>query len=214
MMHDPEFAVREEIANAITHGLGVLLAVGGGGVLLTLAALHASAWHVVGASVFVGSLVLLYTASTLYHAIPFERARRRLQTFDHCAIYVLIAGTYTPFLITDLRGPLGWSLLATIWVLAVGGVVFKLFFTGRWRGLSTAFYVGMGWLAAVAFQPMREALPGAALAWIVAGGVAYTAGTLFYLSRRRYAHAVWHGFVLAGSVCHFAAVLVSVMAAA
>lgn len=211
-MHDPEFAVREEIANAITHGLGVLLAVGGGAVLLTLAAIHATAWHVLGAAVFVGSLVLLYTASTLYHAIPFERARRRLQTFDHCAIYVLIAGTYTPFLLTDLRGPLGWSLLATIWMLAIGGVVFKLFFTGRWRGLSTAFYVGMGWLAAVAFQPMREALPPAALLWIVAGGVAYTAGTIFYLSRRRYAHTVWHGFVLAGSVCHFAAVLVVVMA--
>jgi hemolysin III len=211
MTPETPLSLREEIANAVTHGLGVLLAVGGGAVLITLAALYATGWHILGASVFVGSLVLLYTASTLYHAIPFERARRRLQTFDHCAIYVLIAGTYTPFLITDLRGPLGWSLLATIWVLAIGGVVFKLFFTGRWRGLSTAFYIGMGWLAAVAFQPMREALPGAALAWIVAGGVAYTAGTVFYLSQRRYAHAVWHGFVLAGSVCHFAAVLLTVL---
>lgn len=210
---DP-YLLREEIANAITHGLGVLLSVGAGAVLITLAAQHATAWHVVGASVFVASLVLLYSASTLYHAIPHVAARRRLRTFDHCAIYVLIAGTYTPFLLTDLRGPLGWTLLATIWVLAVAGVVFKLFFTGRWRGLSTAFYVGMGWLAAAAFQPMREALPTGALAWIVAGGVAYTLGTVFYLSRRRYAHAIWHGFVLAGSVCHFAAVLVVVLGGA
>lgn len=205
--------LREEIANAVTHGLGVLLSVGAGGALITLAAYHGDAWHVAGASVFVASLVLLYTASTLYHAIPFAAAKRHLRTFDHCAIFVLIAGTYTPFLLTDLRGPLGWALLGTVWALAVGGVVFKLFFTGRWRKLSTAFYVGMGWLAALAFEPMREALPPWALVWIVAGGVAYTGGTAFYLSRRRFAHAIWHAFVLVGSICHFAAVLVVVLAA-
>lgn len=210
--HEP-LSVAEEIANAVTHGMGVVLSLAAGGVLITLAALRGDGWHVAGASVFVASLVLLYTASTLYHAIPHARARRHLRTFDHCAIYVLIAGTYTPFLLTDLRGPLGWSLLATIWLLAAGGIVFKLFFTGRWRALSTAFYVGMGWLAALAFEPMREALPPAALAWIVAGGVAYTGGTVFYLSRRQYAHAVWHVFVLAGSVCHFAAVLAVVLGA-
>ncbi len=203
----------EEIANAVTHGLGVLLSVGAGAVLITLAALLTDVWHVVGASVFVGSLVLLYSASTLYHAIPHANARRHLQTFDHCAIFVLIAGTYTPFLLTGLRGPWGWSLMAVIWALALVGVVFKLFFTGRFRGLSTAVYILMGWLVVVAFGPLRAALSPAALVWLFAGGIAYTAGTLFYLSHRRYAHAVWHGFVLAGSVCHFAAVTALVLAA-
>lgn len=208
-----DFDLREEIANAITHGLGVLLSVGAGAVLITLAVLTADTWHVVGASVFVGSLVLLYTASTLYHAIPHAVARRHLQTFDHCAIFVLIAGTYTPFLLTGLRGVWGWSLMGVIWALAAAGVVFKLFFTGRFRGLSTAIYLMMGWLVVVAFGPLRAALSPGALMWLMAGGVAYTAGTLFYLSGRRYAHAVWHGFVLAGSVCHFAAVTALVLAA-
>ena len=204
----------DEIASAVTHGLGVLLSVGAGAVLITLAALTGDPWTIVGASVFVGTLVLLYTASTLYHAIPFERAKARLRTFDHCAIYGLIAGTYTPFLIGGLRGPWGWSLFATIWALAVAGVVFKLFFTGRFKRLSTLIYVAMGWLVVVATGPLREALPGSTLAWLVGGGLAYTAGTLFYLSRQRYAHAVWHLFVLAGSVCHFAAVLSEVLRAA
>lgn len=207
-MSDPApVALREEIANVVTHGAGVVLAVAAGAVMITLAAVFATPWHVVGASVFGASLLLLYTASTLYHAIPHPVARQRLRTLDHCAIYVLIAGTYTPFLLTDLRGPLGWALLATIWALAAGGVVFKLFHTGRFNGLSTAFYVAMGWLVVVAFAPLRAALSDAALVWLLAGGVAYTAGVVFYLSRRRYAHAIWHGFVLAGSACHVAAVL-------
>ena len=198
----------EELVNAVTHGVGVVGSLAGGAVLITLAALWGDAWHVTGASVFAGSLVLLYTASTLYHAVPFERAKRRLKTFDHCAIYVLIAGTYTPFTLVGLRGPWGWSLLVTIWVLAAVGIVFKLFFTGRFTVVSTLMYVAMGWLVVVAAGPLVEALPAATLWWLVAGGLAYTAGTAFYLSRRvPYAHAVWHLFVLAGSVCHFAAVV-------
>jgi hemolysin III len=204
----------DEIASAVTHGLGVLLSVGAGAVLITLAALTGDPWTLVGASVFVGSLVLLYTASTLYHAIPFERAKARLRTFDHCAIYGLIAGTYTPFLIGGLRGPWGWSLFVTIWALAVSGIVFKLFFIGRFKRLSTLVYVAMGWLIVVATGPLRAELPGSTLAWLVGGGLAYTAGTVFYLSRRRYAHAVWHLFVLAGSVCHFTAVFAEVLRAA
>ena len=205
------YPLAEEVASAITHGLGMLMSVGAGSVLITLAALTGDPWTIVGASVFVGTLVLLYSASTLYHAIPFERAKARLRTLDHCAIYALIAGTYTPFLIGGLRGPWGWSLLAVIWTLAAMGIVFKLFFTDRFKVASTVVYVAMGWLIVVALGPMREALPGTTLAWMVGGGIAYTAGTAFYLSRRRFAHAVWHGFVLAGSVCHFAAVLVEVL---
>ena len=205
------YPLAEEVASAVTHGLGVVLSVGAGAVLITLAALTGDVWTIVGASVFVGTLVLLYSASTLYHAIPFERAKARLRTVDHCAIYALIAGTYTPFLIGGLRGPWGWSLLAVIWSLAAMGIVFKLFFTDRFKVASTVVYVAMGWLIVVALGPMREALPGTTLAWMVGGGIAYTAGTAFYLSRRRFAHAVWHGFVLAGSVCHFAAVLVEVL---
>lgn len=206
------YSLRDEIASAVTHGLGAVLSVGAGAVLITLAALTGDAWTLVGVVVFVASMVLLYTASTLYHAIPFERAKLRLKTFDHCAIYGLIAGTYTPFLLGGLRGPWGWSLFATIWGLAVAGIVFKLFFTGRFKVASTLVYIAMGWLVVVATGPLRAELPGTTLAWLIGGGVAYTAGTAFYLSRRiPYAHAVWHLFVLAGSVCHFAAVLVEVL---
>ena len=209
---DAPYPLAEEVASAITHGLGVLLSVGAGAVLITLAALTGDAWTIVGASVFVATLVLLYGASTAYHAVPFARAKRRLRTLDHCAIYGLIAGTYTPFLIGGLRGPWGWGLFAVVWGLAVAGVVFKLFFTDRFRVASTLVYIAMGWLVVVATGPLRAALPGSTLAWLVGGGLAYTAGTLFYLNRRlRFAHAVWHLFVLAGSVCHFAAVLVEVL---
>ena len=210
-MSSPTYLLHEEIASAITHGVGAVLSVGAGAVLVTLAALTGDPWTIVGASVFTGTMVLVYASSTLYHAIPYERAKAWLKTLDHCAIFGLIAGTYTPFLLGGLRGPWGWSLFATIWTLALAGIVFKLFFTGRFKRLSTLVYVLMGWLVVVAIGPLREALPGTTLAWLVGGGVAYTVGTLFYLSRRPYAHAVWHGFVMAGSVCHFAAVLLEVL---
>ena len=212
MTLDARTPLREEIVNALTHGFGAVMSVGAGAVLITLAALHGDAFSVVGASVFVGSLVLLYTASTLYHAIPWAAAKARLKVFDHCAIYVLIAGTYTPFLIGAMRGGWGWALFGTIWGLAAAGVVFKLFFTGRFKLVSTLVYVAMGWLIVVAVGPMKASLAAPAIAWLVAGGVAYTAGTVFYLSKRiPFAHAIWHLFVLAGSVCHFAAVLVEVL---
>jgi hemolysin III len=199
--------LREEIANALTHGVGALASLIGGSVLVTLAALSRDPWQIAGASIFVLTLVVLYTASTLYHAIPLPRAKAKLRVFDHCAIFLLIAGTYTPFTLNSLRGVWGWTLFAVVWTLAALGVVFKLFCTGRYDRLSTAMYVALGWLAVLAFRPMVEALPAATLAWLAAGGLAYTAGTVFYLSRRiPYAHAIWHLFVLAGSVCHFAAV--------
>ena len=199
---------REEIANVLTHGAGAVASLVGAAVLVTVAALGGDAWKVVGSAVFGTTLVLLYTASTLYHAARSPVARARLKVLDHCAIYLLIAGSYTPFTLIGLRGGWGWSLFGVIWGLAVAGTVFKLFFTGRFPRLSTAVYVAMGWLAVVAIGPMVQRLPAATLAWMVAGGLIYTAGTVFYHSRRiPYAHAIWHLFVIGGSACHFAAVL-------
>lgn len=202
---------RWELANALTHGAGALAAAAGTAVLLVLASLHGDAWHIVSSAVFGATLVLLYTASTVYHAVRAPRAKARLRVLDHSAIYLLIAGTYTPFTLVGLRGGWGWSLFGVVWGLAVAGVVFKLFFIERFHRLSTALYVAMGWMVVVAIVPMVQRLPAVTLAWLVAGGVAYTAGTAFYHGRRPYAHAVWHLFVLAGSACHFAAVLTQVL---
>ena len=205
---------REELANTLTHALGVLAGLAGGGALVTLTALRGDAWGVVGVSVFVAALVLLYAASTGYHAARRARTKARLRVLDHAAIFVLIAGTYTPFTLGGLRGGWGWPLFGVIWALAAAGVTAKLFLTGRYDRLSTALYLAMGWLVVVAAVPMARAFAPATLAWLVAGGVAYTAGTAFYLSRRiPYAHAVWHAFVLAGSACHFAAVTTHVLPA-
>jgi hemolysin III len=206
--------LREEIANSLSHGLGVVLGLLGGGALIALAAMSGSTAQITGAVVFVVSLLLLYTASTLYHAIPHPVAKRRLKVFDHCAIYVLIAGTYTPFLLTSLRPHGGLWMLALIWALAAAGVVYKLFYTGRFKGISTLIYLAMGWLVLIGGKPFIAALGETTLTWLLAGGIAYSVGTLFYLSRRLpYAHAIWHGFVLLGSVCHFVAVSTQVLPA-
>ena len=197
----------EEVANVVTHGLGVLASLAGGSVLIVLAALRGTTWNVVGVSVFVASLVALYLASTFYHASRSETVRRRLKILDHCAIYLLIAGTYTPFMIGALRGGWGWSLFGVIWGLALGGVCFKLFFTGRFQLLSTGIYIAMGWLIVIAAAPLVRTLEPATLAWLLAGGISYTGGTFFYHSRRvPFAHAIWHLFVIGGSVCHCVAV--------
>lgn len=205
------YTPREELANTITHGVGVLASAAGTAVLVSLAAAVDTA-AVVGASVFGGSLILLYTASTLYHAARRPKSKVRLKVLDHCAIYVLIAGTYTPFMLVGLRGTWGWSLLSVIWGLAAVGVVFKLFWTGRFPKLSTALYIAMGWLIVIAAVPTTRALSPLTLSWLVAGGVAYTSGTFFYHNRRiPYAHAIWHVFVLAGSVSHGIAVGLQMM---
>lgn len=198
---------REELVNALTHGIGLVAGLIGGVALLVAAALGGDPWQIVGVAVFGATLVMLYSASTLYHAVRSQVAKARLQVADHCAIYLLIAGTYTPFLLNDLRGPWGWTLFGVIWGLALAGVVFKLFFTGRFNVLSTLVYILMGWLMLVAAMPMLQRMSVATLSWLVAGGIAYTAGTLFYHSARiRYAHAIWHIFVLGGSTCHVIAV--------
>lgn len=205
---DPRVHPAEELANALTHGVGAAAALAGGAVLVTLVAIHGDGWQLAGAIVFGVALLLLYTASTLYHAISHPVAKGRLKVFDHCAIYLLIAGTYTPFTLVGLRGAVGWWLFGAIWVLALAGVVFKLFYTGRFRRLSTLIYLAMGWLVVVAAGPLLRALDAATLGWLLAGGVAYTLGTLFYLRpRMRWSHAIWHGFVIAGSVCHYISVM-------
>jgi hemolysin III len=201
-----ERMAREEFANALTHGAGAVLSAAGGAVLIVLAALRGDAWLVVGSAIFAAALLLLYTSSTLYHAARTTVLRRRFKVLDHCAIYVLIAGTYTPFML-GTRGGWGWGLFGVVWGLAAAGVVFKLFFTGRFRLLSTVIYVAMGWLVLVGIVPLTRALPTTTLIWLLAGGIAYTAGTLFYhRPRLPFGHAIWHGFVLGGSICHGVAV--------
>ncbi|MFZ7095742.1 PAQR family membrane homeostasis protein TrhA [Luteimonas dalianensis] len=203
---------REERASALTHGVGAAAALAAGTALVTLAALHGDGWQLGAAIVFSTSLVLLYLASTLYHSFQQPVLKRRLKVFDHCAIYLLIAGTYTPFTLVGLRGPLGWSLFAAIWTLALAGVVFKLFYTGRFRKLSTLIYVAMGWLVLVAIKPVLAALDAWTFGWLVAGGVFYTLGTVFYhRDSIPYAHAIWHVFCIAGSVCHYLAVMAQVV---
>ncbi|HEY5780311.1 MAG TPA: hemolysin III family protein [Lysobacter sp.] len=204
--------MREEFANALTHGLGATAALAGGAVLITLAALYGDGWQLASAIVFGTSLLLLYVASTLYHAAQHPVTKGRLKVVDHCAIYLLIAGTYTPFTLIGLRGPWGWSLFAAIWTLALAGVVFKLFYTGRFKLLSTAIYITMGWLVIVAIKPLLGALDGWTLGWMFAGGAFYTLGTVFYhRPSLPYSHAIWHLFVLGGSVCHYVAVMAQVI---
>lgn len=200
-------SVGEEIANSVTHGVGTLLALGGVAVLVTFAALRGSAWHVAACSVFGATLILLYVASTLYHAIPFPRAKRVFQALDHAGILFLIAGTYTPFTLVTLRGPWGWSLFGVVWGLALLGLLLQLTMPHR-TALAVGLYLLMGWAVVIALRPLLATLPTGGLALLVAGGVSYTVGVLFYVWRSlRYHHAYWHGFVLLGSAAHFFAVL-------
>ncbi|MGY0560932.1 PAQR family membrane homeostasis protein TrhA [Luteimonas sp. A277] len=202
---------REEFASALTHGIAATAALIAGTVLISLAAIHGDGWQLGAAIVFSASLLLLYLASTLYHSFRQPVLKRRLKVFDHCAIYLLIAGTYTPFTLIGLRGPWGWGLFATIWTLALAGVVFKLFFTGRFKRLSTLIYVAMGWMVLVAIKPVMEALDGWTLGWMVAGGLFYTLGTVFYHRESiPYSHAIWHLFCIGGSLCHYVAVMAQV----
>ena len=205
------YSPREEWANRLSHGLGLLL-----GIIGLILLLH-KGWDqgpqaLLSYGLYGTSLVLLYLASTLYHSMGSAVARRRCKLLDHCAIYLLIAGTYTPFTLIGLRGPWGWGLFIAIWTLAIGGVVFKLFYTGRFKRLSTLIYIAMGWLIIVAIKPMLNSLDAWTLGWLLAGGLFYTLGTYFYHRESiPYSHAIWHLFVIAGSVCHFIAVTAQVL---
>jgi len=207
-MGGPEFAERrDELWNAITHGLGTVLAIAALSVMVTFAALRGSARHVVGAALFGAMLVLLYLFSTLYHALRPPKAKRVFRVLDHAAIFLLIAGTYTPFVLGPLRGGWGWSLFGVVWGCAVVGVVLKFFFAGRGDVISTIIYLAMGWLVLIAAKPLFAALPLGGIWLLVAGGLCYSFGTIFYLwEKLPFNHAVWHVWVLAGSVCHWVAV--------
>ncbi len=196
----------------MTHGLGVVLSIVGLVVLVAKATLYGNAWHIAAAAIFGSTLVLMYAASTLYHSIPLPGAKRVLRVLDHSLIYFLIAGTYTPFTLITLRGPWGWGLFAFTWGLALAGVVFKIFATGKFEKISLAIYLLMGWCALVAIKPLLVALEPAALWLVLAGGLTYSGGVVFYTwTSLRYHHAVWHLFVLGGSVLHFFAILLYVI---
>ena len=198
----------EEIANSVSHGVGLLAALTAAPFLVMAAARRGGVVAIVGASVFAGTMVVLYLASTLYHALPRNRAKRVFRVIDHSAIFLLIAGTYTPFTLGVLRGAWGWTLFGVVWGLAVLGVTFKSVGGIRYPRLSTALYISMGWLAVVAIRPLWLHVPAAGWLWLIAGGLAYTAGIGFYAAERvRYGHFVWHVFVLMGTTCHFFAVL-------
>lgn len=206
------YSLGEELAHSITHGIGAVLSIAGLVLLVTLAALRGDAWHVVACSIFGATLVFLYTASTLYHSITHPGAKRVMRVFDHAAIFLLIAGTYTPFTLVTLRGGWGWTLFVIVWGLALVGIIYKITARNRFRFLSVLLYLGMGWLVLIAIKPMVTSIPGPGLALLLAGGLCYTLGVIFYAWKRLpYGHAVWHLFVLAGSICHFFAVLLYVI---
>ncbi len=204
----PSIYSGEEIANTISHGLGLVLAIAAVPVLVLSAMRIGSIRFTVGASVFGGTMVLLYLASTLYHSLTHEGAKRFFRLFDHSAIFLLIAGTYTPFTLGVLRGPWGWTLLAIVWSLAAAGILMKAIVGTRHSWISIVLYLVMGWLAVVAIKPILLLVPIPGILWILAGGIAYTGGLAFFVAPRlRYSHFIWHLFVIAGTTCHFFAVL-------
>lgn len=204
----PDHNLREEFANCITHGVGLTLSLAGAVLLVALAVLRGTAWHVVTLSIYAGCLVSLYASSTIYHACRGEKIKRIFRIADHAAIYLLIAGTYTPFTLVNMRGGWGWTLFATVWTLTVIGILWKVFFLGRYEIVSILLYVAMGWMAVVAIKPLLLMVPLGGVIWLFVGGSFYSTGLIFFASRRiPYAHAVWHVFVMAGSLCHYIAVM-------
>lgn len=202
----------EELANGITHGIGLVLSVIGMITLVVLSVMRGNAWHIAGCTTFGVTLVLLYAASTLYHTFHTPRLKRILKILDHAAIYLLIAGTYTPFTLVNLRGFWGWTLFSIVWGLSVFGILWKLFHAERFQIISTLIYLAMGWVVLIAVKPVISAVPVSGIVWLVAGGLFYTIGVFFFaFNRLRYNHAIWHVFVMAGSICHYFAVLFYVL---
>jgi hemolysin III len=199
------YTPREELAHSITHGIGVVFSLLGLILLVFFSAFYGTICHVVSTAIFGATLVLLYTSSTLYHSFKDLRAKQILRKFDHAAIFLLIAGSYTPFLLVTLHG--AWILFGVVWGLAAVGVGLKFWYAGQFRVVSTLIYIGMGWLVMLVFKPLTLSLPHNGLVWLFAGGISYTGGTVFYLWKRLpYHHAIWHLFVLGGSVCHWLAI--------
>jgi hemolysin III len=206
------YSLGEEVANSIIHGLGVLLSVAGFTLLLTFAAIEGDIWRIVSFSVYGATLVFLFLASTLYHSLPGEKAKRIFRMIDHCAIFLFIAGSYTPFMLVKLRDGSGWWLFGLAWGLAALGITQKLVFRHRFAKLSLATYLVMGWMIVVASSELVQALDTGGVAWLISGGLSYTVGVFFYVRKTMpYHHAIWHIFVLAGSICHYFAILFYVL---
>lgn len=199
-------ALRAEIANCMTHGMGVGLSLAGMSLLIASAAKAGDPWKIVSFAIYGTCMVLLYLASTLYHGFLSPRAKKVFKVLDHSAIFLAIAGTYTPFTLVSMRGPWGWTLFIIIWALAIGGIAYKMFFVNKYRLISVLIYILMGWLVCIAVKPMFQMIPLAGIIWIAIGGIAYTAGTAFYASSFAMSHMIWHLFVLAGSICHYIAI--------
>ena len=199
----------EEFANSVSHGIGLIAALVGVPFLITQSAKSGNAAAVIGAGVFSATMIFLYMASTLYHALTAGKLKYRFRLIEHAAIYLLIAGTYTPFTLGLLRGAWGWTLFGLIWALAIAGIVLKMFIKTSRPVLSAVLYLAMGWLIVIAAQPLMTYMPTAGLRWLIAGGLAYTVGIIFFAidTRLRYSHLVWHLFVITGTTCHYFAVL-------
>jgi hemolysin III len=211
-----KFERLEELANSVTHGIGLLLSVAGLALLVTIAIPRGTVWHIVSCAIYGATLVILYAASTLYHTFQQEKIKKIFRIFDHCAIYLLIAGTYTPFLLVNIRnaGKWVWFLFVFIWMLALGGIVLKSLFFHRLPVFSTVLYVLMGWTAIVIIKPLLTYLSLHAVLWLVGGGIFYTSGIFFFATERlRLSHTIWHLLVMLGSICHFCAVYFYVLPA-
>ncbi len=208
------YTPKQELANRLTAGLGTVLVGVGTAFLIVLACLQGNAWHIVSFSIYGGALLLLYLTATLYHSFKSRGAKRFFEKLDHSAIFLLIAGTYTPFTLVTLRGPWGWSLFGVVWGISLLGIVYKLFFTGRHRVFSTFLYIGLGWMALLAFKPLMSELSTGGMVLLLLGGTSYSFGTIFYHRQKLYySHAIWHLFVLAGSFFHYLAILYYVLPA-
>lgn len=206
--YDSSYSAEEEIAHTITHAIGALLSVAGLVIMLILANMNGDVWHVISSSVFGATLIILYSASSLYHGISNPRAKAILKQLDHAAIYLLIAGTYTPFLLVSLRGVWGWSLFAVIWSIAIAGMALEFIDARRFKKLSLWLYLGLGWIVVLAIKPMFEQVEPGGLILLLLGGLSYSLGVIFYVRKQMaYHHAIWHLFVLAGSMFHFFSVL-------
>ncbi len=200
-------SVGEHVADSISHGIGLLAAIVVTPILIVTAAKHGGAVEVVGVSIFAATMIALYLASTVYHALSNHRAKPILETFDRAAIFLLIGGTYTPFTLAVLPGAWGWTLFGLVWGLALIGIVVEVIDGVRHRILLISLYVAMGWLVLIAIRPLWLSVPAWGFIWLLVGGIAYTGGVAFYAAKHRYSHFVWHLFVLAGTTCHFIAVL-------
>lgn len=203
------YSLAEEITHAVTHGVGAALAIAGLAVLMVAVATRGTgAWQVVPCAIYGTAMILMFAMSTLYHSFPWPRVKRVFRILDHEMIFLMIAGSYTPFVLITLRGPLGWTLFGIVWSIAIAGMVFQGFFTGRFKKATTLLYVVMGWIIVIALKPLMDRMSPAGVRWLLAGGLCYTLGAVIYLFKSiRYHHAAWHLFVLAGSACHYFAIL-------